>query len=286
MPKEISVLESQRPMQSGSLMQPPTINTNDNQYALWAGEKAVDAPIKQLQSAQTMTDAYPNQYDMPGQDFRYGGAWKDVYAKTGSFVGPEGKPRWEIDDSRAKLMTNQIPRNSTVKLNSMLKHDLLFKNYPQLNNLNVTFINDARPNAPYGYFDSPNNNIVMNTAYMGDTLSDNDLSLLLHELQHGIQELEDFAKGSNASSDQLYWKSYGEQEARDVQDRMNMISDYQGNPMYLPNRRTIPPFRGRSKDFVLDLETIRSIEAKKEYEKMVSDLIENEKNESEAIRYK
>ena len=48
-----------------------------------------------------------------------------------------------------------------------------------------------------------------------------DKSTLMHEAQHAIQEIEDFARGSGAK-DESYRLSHGEAEARNVQNRLNL----------------------------------------------------------------
>ena len=48
-----------------------------------------------------------------------------------------------------------------------------------------------------------------------------DKSTLIHEVQHAIQEIEDFARGSGAK-DESYRLSHGEAEARNVQNRLNL----------------------------------------------------------------
>ena len=49
----------------------------------------------------------------------------------------------------------------------------------------------------------------------------NDKSTLMHEVQHAIQEIEDFARGSGEKGES-YRLSHGEAEARNVQNRLNL----------------------------------------------------------------
>ena len=51
-----------------------------------------------------------------------------------------------------------------------------------------------------------------------------DKSTLMHEAQHAIQEIEDFARGSSAR-DETYTLYHGEAEARNVQNRLNLGGD-------------------------------------------------------------
>ena len=63
-----------------------------------------------------------------------------------------------------------------------------------------------------GYYDPARNEIGLRD--LGDK------STLMHEVQHAIQEIEDFAKGSGAKGEN-YRLSHGEAEARNVQNRLN-----------------------------------------------------------------
>jgi len=64
-----------------------------------------------------------------------------------------------------------------------------------------------------GYYSPANNEIGLND--LGDK------STLMHEVQHAIQEVEDFARGSSAKNES-YRLSHGEAEARNVQNRLNL----------------------------------------------------------------
>ena len=67
-----------------------------------------------------------------------------------------------------------------------------------------------------GYYSPANNEIGLSD--LGDK------STLMHEVQHAIQEIEDFAKGSGAKGEN-YRLSHGEAEARNVQNRLNLGGD-------------------------------------------------------------
>ena len=64
-----------------------------------------------------------------------------------------------------------------------------------------------------GYYDPARNEIGLSD--LGDK------STLMHEVQHVIQEIEDFARGSGAKNES-YRLSHGEAEARNVQNRLNL----------------------------------------------------------------
>ena len=54
--------------------------------------------------------------------------------------------------------------------------------------------------------------------------SDKALSVLMHEVQHQIQKIEEFASGSNGKN-KGYYNTAGEVEARDVQQRLNLNAE-------------------------------------------------------------
>ena len=99
------------------------------------------------------------------------------------FEGVDGKPRFEVDDSGAKIKN---PNGKT--LGEILDHPELFKNYPELQNMTVKVDPNLRGN---GEFQPWDNSITVKSA--------SDPGTLLHETQHGIQTKEGFAKGANAS---------------------------------------------------------------------------------------
>ena len=68
-------------------------------------------------------------------------------------------------------------------------------------------------NGTKGYYSPANNEIGLSD--LGDK------STLMHEVQHAIQEIEGFAKGSGAKGEN-YRLSHGEAEARNVQNRLNL----------------------------------------------------------------
>lgn len=59
-------------------------------------------------------------------------------------------------------------------------------------------------------------------------MTDEGKSVLLHEIQHAVQEIEDFARGANADSEN-YANTAGEIEARDVQARRDMTAEQRKN---------------------------------------------------------
>ena len=81
------------------------------------------------------------------------------------------------------------------------------------NNGNFNKENDIYASGNKGYYDPVKKEIGLSEIA--------DKSTLMHEIQHAIQDIEGFAKGSN-TNDKKYALSHGEAEARNVQNRLNL----------------------------------------------------------------
>lgn len=101
-----------------------------------------------------------------------------------------------------------------ARLEDVLDHEELFRAYPQLRHVRVVF--DETPKGVLGSFSAEGNQITIS-----EELRDAPQDVLIHEIQHAIQNAEGFAKGSNRQ----YWEekltngdeiqSKGFQEARE-----------------------------------------------------------------------
>ncbi|WP_181000279.1 LPD23 domain-containing protein [Campylobacter concisus] len=81
------------------------------------------------------------------------------------------------------------------------------------NNRNFNKENDIYASGNKGYYDPVKKEIGLREIA--------DKSTLMHEIQHAIQDIEGFAKGSN-TNDKKYTLSHGEAEARNVQNRLDL----------------------------------------------------------------
>ena len=151
----------------------------------------------------------------------------------GLFELPDGKLRFEIDDSQAKLrlpnfkngnITKVIDYNNRAapvqrlddefaeavegknyKLGDIYEHPELFENYPQLKDINVTFQNFDSPTL--GSYNPATKTIMVNVDSMYsrnvdvptsvDDFSERASDVIVHELQHSIQDIEGFARGAS-----------------------------------------------------------------------------------------
>lgn len=116
-----------------------------------------------------------------------------IRAITGWFPGKyDDKMRWEIPDEKAKLDRNitkefATRERSSVKLGNWLEHNDLFSAYPDAVDIIVEY-NESLGSG--GAFQE-------DTIYFGPDTTDIK-SILLHEIQHWIQDKEGFAKGGDS----------------------------------------------------------------------------------------
>lgn len=117
---------------------------------------------------------------------------------------------WGRERSR---LSERVERGN-ARLEDVLDHEELFRAYPQLRHVRVVF--DETPKGVLGSFSAKWNQITIS-----EELRDAPQDVLIHEIQHAIQNAEGFAKGSNRQ----YWEekltngdeiqSKGFQEARE-----------------------------------------------------------------------
>ena len=118
----------------------------------------------------------------------------DIYQQTGWFRGADGEWRTELDDSSMK--NNGTPEqlaamidSGKAKLGGVLYHPTLFEAYPQLRQIGVRFA--KMPDEQMGSYIRGKNEISLN-----ETLKDVPEDVFLHEIQHIIQNIENFASGN------------------------------------------------------------------------------------------
>lgn len=137
--------------------------------------------------------------------------WKD----TGWFQGPDQKWRFEIDDSPSVAR----PGITSGGVSAKLDHPELYAAYPGIENTKLGWGSPPRQGSynPPSYAGDPG---YINISQM-DTLGQQK-SVLMHELQHAVQNKEGFTPGANFREvgRDAYQKNAGEVEARNVQRRL------------------------------------------------------------------
>ena len=218
----------------------------------WPSAKSVKYPTKTTVNLQQSKGGFIrlpwftsklNTKPQPKRLFAWENSAQPPKSKTGWFKWADGKMRFEIDDSVAKiewkwLKKEKIESNSELtkwtvlpfeytkwdtKLWDILKHDELFKQYPELKDVNVSYIVSPNSKTEWGRFNQETNTIVVTAKY-----PEQGKSTLLHEIQHSIQEKEWFARGGSANESSLkaaekYWYNTDKtfKEIADIYNKIN-----------------------------------------------------------------
>lgn len=119
-----------------------------------------------------------------------------IRARTGWWLGKDGKWRYEIDDSALSFDRNGYTDNA-MYLADYVRHDKLFAAYPWLRGVKLKIVDVISGNENLNGLYNHHND----TIYLKDGRTDKQMkSTLLHELQHVIQEYEGFATGANPNA--------------------------------------------------------------------------------------
>lgn len=225
----------------GSLSLGRKTKPDEGMMFAFAGERARTADLEALSRAKEM--------ETQGKDRTA------IWNATGWFKGVDGKWRFEIDDSGIAL--RELFRSSTDEygddidgpmfkpspprtlsdnvLEDAVTHASLVEAYPSLRDIEIVAnINKDPRQHMTGEF-SPRRAIAnrprMEVSYSNDA---GGKSVILHELQHAVADLEGFDPGARPDpwgrAGESYWNSAGEVEARTVEKRF---------------RRAFDPSRGR-----------------------------------------
>jgi hypothetical protein len=127
---------------------------------------------------------------------------REITDKTGFFKGADGRWKYEIDDSAAKFNpdwadnpspTQKASGMKIVKLPEVIDHPELYEAYPRLKDYQVIYDNNFRGIAEF----SGEAIRLGKAAYTGTLPAYKDKSVIMHEVQHAIQDMEGFAKGGS-----------------------------------------------------------------------------------------
>ncbi|HHV49075.1 MAG TPA: hypothetical protein GXX56_08980 [Rhodocyclaceae bacterium] len=169
-----------------------TFDPNDpNILHQFAGQRAQGADLHALDTAKQRIAAGENP--------------ETVRRDTGWFKGNDGKWRYEISDADAKFTGKDNLEQAAeadpyklaeLPLGDVLDHPALFAAYPKLRNITVAY--EATSAAGGDLYFGASYNSTDNTISLGNGLDNaQQLSALLHEIQHGIQNIEGFATGGS-----------------------------------------------------------------------------------------
>lgn len=153
-----------------------------DQSGAFAGVRAKTSDLGALERAEDMTAS--------------GASRDDIWRDTGWFQGVDGMWRFEIDDSASRLRarTDEVALKKRPDLGASFQHQELFDAYPQLSELGLR-PDYARASEVRGTYRGDENLVTISPFTLRDR--GQARSTILHELQHGVQDIEGFSRGGN-----------------------------------------------------------------------------------------
>lgn len=161
------------------------VRSNGYRYMM-SGRNAANVDVNRLEFAENLINSGIDE--------------EQVRKATGWHKGPDGLMRFELDDSNAKLTFQMRELNSggTRSLDQVLDHKPVFEAYPELAEITVTRrqMEKEQPKKTKnfrGFYDPETQTIYISS----DESDRNALSIILHEVQHVVQDQEGFSSGGN-----------------------------------------------------------------------------------------
>lgn len=160
-------------------------------------------------------------FDRAEQMVREGFDLTVIKIQTGWEQGIDGFWRYEIPDPfmESDVIEDYVkPRfGEPINIRMILKDALILKAYPQLENLTLYARYSPRKGTA-GYYNPETGGMVVSMGSPSDIFDYRIEGVLLHEIQHLIQEIEGFAKGGDPKTigRRRYHCLAGEVEARNI----------------------------------------------------------------------
>lgn len=164
----------------GALEYDPTVTR------IFAGPKAKTANVEKLDQAISLQ--------------RQGVSEKEILQTTGWSQGADGQWQFEIPDDKAEFIAdpNRLPDyklNRAAGLGDVIRHDELFKAYPELRGVLTSTEARKQPQGSYSRPQGRDEEQIGAMAPDSETLTD----VLLHEIDHAVAFREGFPSGSSGS---------------------------------------------------------------------------------------
>ncbi len=112
---------------------------------------------------------------------------KEIFRQTGWEKGVDNKWRYEIEDGKLKKPLKEIKRNDRLK--DVYDNPKLFEAYPELKEITLELNNKVVS------YNKQKKHIVIT--------ENSDIKSLIHEIQHGIQDIENFISGTSLYKEQV-----------------------------------------------------------------------------------
>nr|DAO43727.1 MAG TPA: crystallin beta/gamma motif-containing protein [Caudoviricetes sp.] len=183
-------------------------------YEQLAGQKAAVANLDELNRAREMHSQGADE--------------QEIWRETGWLLGRDNKWRFEIPDNLDKIEFTPLFQNEyhIASLKDIYDNPRLYEAYPSLATRNVQ-LTDKLDDNTRGILETvryPSGKVLVAGIKLNKKLVENTpdkiKETLVHEVQHAIQEYEDFARGGDLTNGlDNYYRLGGEQEARETAAR-------------------------------------------------------------------
>ena len=184
---------------------------NDTTKYSIAGRKSLD----NIRNNKILYNSGINSYNQAQQMASRNTSNEQIRQRTGWFQDKNGDWKYEFSDKDMAIKNIRYEQNKNYKLGNILKHDTLFELYPELKQLTVKIDNTNKISGNY--------NKNSKTITLSKQLLNNSKRLegtLIHEIQHAIQDIEGFEKGTTSKlSKERYYNNLGEIEADNTRKR-------------------------------------------------------------------
>lgn len=167
---------------------------------------------------------------------------EQIRQTTGWYRGDDGEWKLEISDMDMKFKLPDMKeykkardkngkKIATIKLGNLMEHEKLFKEYPFLENLNVHFSNEARDDGTVA--ETFGDTIVFynkKIEKLGKEKEKETKKAAIHEIQHVIQDYENFARGGEEEKEKF---KLTKEENKLYEERNELSEELQGSATYL-----------------------------------------------------
>ena len=161
---------------------------------------------------------------------------QEIWRETGWLLGRDNKWRFEIPDDLDKIDFAPLFQDEyhIAKLKDIYNNPQLYKAYPALATRTVQLTNklDDNTRGMLEFVKYPSGRVHVSEIKLNQKLvestPDKIKETLVHEVQHAIQEYEDFARGGNIENSggfNNYYRLGGEQEARETSERARSYTE-------------------------------------------------------------
>lgn len=168
---------------------------------------------------------------------------REIWRETGTWKGPDGMWRQEIDDSAAQISNTALDAISNSRkgyfegpINAALMHDELYKSYPDIGEMNSGFFASELPEGSYNG----------NTIVVRGPGAEAQRSTALHELQHAIQNREGWAQGGSSINAPIIANRAKNDLLSEFQGPKSQFDSLYGKALELSNANYLKMLKGLS----------------------------------------